>query len=277
MHGESIQTKMSLFSQCFYLVTILTKNCPLPVSFIHDFLASLEVLEVTGFFYGITSNINLGQVHPFKKLEKRLPLDMAKVQYGIFSDEKTRLYRDAYLNVFARHDECYFKKKVAGPNLWRQPDASQVQLLNLLKDNGIRSRVAWLLPSKYHSSWMNMFMLHSSLSDQDLKVAIDENREKIDRFLQVYAEFFSSKYIHLLNPIFNFNCLTTTSIKILQLAAEGTSSPDIAKSLYLTERGVNYHIDRMKVLFGAKNRAQLISRAFQMGILNAMPQPSSIL
>ncbi|ABV36750.1 hypothetical protein Ssed_2141 [Shewanella sediminis HAW-EB3] len=277
MHDDSIQTKMCLFSQCFYLVTILTENCPLSVGIIQDFLASLEALGINGFFYGITSNINLGQVHPFKKLEKRLPLEMAKVHYAVFSDERTRLYRDAYLNVFARHDEYYFEKKVVGPNLWRQPDASQAQLLNLLKDNEINSRVAWLLPSKYHPSWMNMFMLHSSLSDQDLKVAIDENREKIDRLLQVYAEFFSSKYIHLLNPIFNFNCLTTTSIKILKLAAEGTSSPDIAKSLYLTERGVNYHIDRMKVLFGAKNRVQLISRAFQIGILNAMPQPSSIL
>lgn len=219
----------------------------------------------------------MGQIHPFKKLEKRLPLEMANVQYAIFSDERTRHYRDAYLKVFARHDECYFEKKVAGPNIWRQPDSSQVQLVNLLKDNEINSRVAWLLPSKFHPSWMNMFMLHSSLTDHELKTAIDQNREKIDRLLQVYAEFFSSKYIHLLNPIVNFNCLTTTSIKILQLAAEGTSSPDIAKSLYLTERGVNYHIDRMKVLFGAKNRVQLISRAFQMGILNAMAQPSSIL
>lgn len=259
-----------------YLVNNLTENCPIPIDFIKDLMDQLEVLGVNGFIYGTTSDINQGQVHPFRKLEKRLPIKMANCCYGIFSDEGTRIFRDTYLRLFAGNDEGFFEKKVIGPNLWRQPDKGQPLLIKLMEKNGINTRIAWLLPSKFHKSWVNVFILHSSLSQQQMKEALEKHGDKIQRLLEVYSEYFSSKYIHLLNPVTNFKCLTSKSINILQLAAEGTSSPDIAKSLYLTERGVNYHIDRMKVLFGAKNRVQLISRAFQMGILNEMPQPSLI-
>lgn len=252
----------------------MTESCPVPTETVEDLLSQLSVLGVNGFFYGIGANPNPGQDHPYKKLEKRLPLKMAKVRYAIFSDEKIRRLRDTYLKVFARHDECYFEKKAMGPNLWRQPDSTQHQLIKLLKESDINSRVIWLLPTKYHKSWVNTFMLYSSLSDKEMKAAIDDNSDKINRLLELYGEYFSSKYIHLLNPVYNFHCMTPTSKTILEMAAEGVSTQRIAKALFLSERGVIYHLDKMKVIFGANNRAQLVSRAFQMGIMNALESPS---
>lgn len=251
----------------------MIEHCPIPNDIIKDLCFQLREMGVNGFLYGITSNVNRGQNHPFKKLEKRLPLVMAQARHAVFSDEKTRIINDTYLKIFARNDECFFERKVLGPNLWRQPDKNQPQLVKLLQENNINSRVAWFFPSKYHDSWVNFFMLHSSLSDHEMKEFLSVNSDRIQRILDVYSVFFASEYSHQLNPIDNLSCITETSKKVLQMAAEGVSSQYIAKELYLSERGVNYHIDRMKVLFGAKNRVQLISRAFQMGILNPMQPP----
>ncbi|USD37483.1 LuxR C-terminal-related transcriptional regulator [Ferrimonas sp. SCSIO 43195] len=249
----------------------MTENCPLPDGVVGDLMDLLAPLGVQGFFYGITTDVTNTQIHSFRKLHKRLPLEMARARYAVFSDERTRLYRDTYLRVFARHDPCYFERKRMGPNLWRQPAEDQEQLKRLLEEFNIRSRVAWLLPCRYHPGWISVFLLHSSLPEGELKAALSAHQVSLERGLRVFSDSLASQWIQRLNPIYNFRCITDKGLEVLRLAAEGMASQSIARKLCLTERGVNYHIDRMKALFGAKNRAQLISRGFQMGILNSPP------
>lgn len=249
----------------------MTENCPLPDGMVKDLLEALAPIGVQGFFYGVTTDVTNIRVHSFRKLYKRLPLEMARARYAVFSDERTRLYRDSYLRVFARHDPCYFERKRMGPNLWRAPGKGQQQLQKLMEEFNIRSRVAWLLPCRYHPGWICVFLLHSSLADDEIKSALLDHQEGLERRLRVFSDSLASQWIHRLNPIYNFNCITEKGLEVLRLAAEGLPSQQIAQQLCLTERGVNYHIDRMKGLFGAKNRVQLISRGFQMGILNSPP------
>jgi len=238
-----------------------------PDAIIDDLLSHLAVLGVNGFSYAIAANPNSEPKNTFKKLQKRHPQNMSQIRYLLISDEKTRRFRDSYLNFFARNDRSFFEIQVMGPNLWAQPESSRQQLISLLNENQIKSRVKWLLPNRFNKSWVSFFMLHSSLNDTEMKDSLHHNKDKIQRILEVYSEYFASKYIHELNPVYNFDCLKKTSKTILHMAADGMSTQSIADELYLSERGVIYHLDRMKELLDAKNRVQLISRAYQMGML----------
>ncbi|MGS0681972.1 helix-turn-helix transcriptional regulator [Shewanella sp. 125m-7] len=56
--------------------------------------------------------------------------------------------------------------------------------------------------------------------------------------------------------------------EVIRLTALGFSSIEIAKVLYLTPRGVEYHIKNAKDYFGANNKTHLIYLAIKRGWIN---------
>ncbi|WP_299805313.1 helix-turn-helix transcriptional regulator [uncultured Shewanella sp.] len=78
---------------------------------------------------------------------------------------------------------------------------------------------------------------------------------------------FNGTCITQLNPITNYNCLSDKSMQVLQLTEVGLSSDEIGERLVISESGVNYHQNKLKELFNAKNRVQLISFAHTLGEL----------
>lgn len=61
--------------------------------------------------------------------------------------------------------------------------------------------------------------------------------------------------------------------EILQGIARGASSTDLANELYLSRQGVDYHVLRLQRKFEAKNRPELISRAYAAGVLDPQNWP----
>jgi DNA-binding CsgD family transcriptional regulator len=64
--------------------------------------------------------------------------------------------------------------------------------------------------------------------------------------------------------------------KILQGIAAGVSTADLARQLYLSRQGVEYHIHRMLRNFKAPNRPALVSRAYELGLLTAANWPPRV-
>ena len=54
-------------------------------------------------------------------------------------------------------------------------------------------------------------------------------------------------------------------MKIAALVAEGDSTSDIAKSLFLTRRTVQTHISHILTKLGAKRRAEIVREALRQG------------
>jgi DNA-binding CsgD family transcriptional regulator len=57
--------------------------------------------------------------------------------------------------------------------------------------------------------------------------------------------------------------LTRTEFSILQRVADGETNAEIAKRLYFSPNNVAYHVAEMLRKFGARNRAELVSRAYR--------------
>ncbi|RTR33598.1 helix-turn-helix transcriptional regulator [Shewanella atlantica] len=251
--------------------TIDTKPCqisPQQLRLISDYMAQYGITE---FFYGITTKSRMPQGIDFKKLSRRVPNEMQKAQYSVFSSEKIRRFRHDYLQSFARIDAGYQEKNVMGLNIWRDPDYSGgkgAQFRKLMEQYGLNSRGVWYFPVKYHSDWTAVFVFFSSLERNELTQILNDNMEEINAQLQLFSSSLNEQFITQINPITNFNCLSDKSLQVLALTAEGYACDEISQKLKLSESGVNYHLTRLKELFHAKNRAQLVNLAHTLGVLD---------
>lgn len=63
--------------------------------------------------------------------------------------------------------------------------------------------------------------------------------------------------------------------RILELAAQGRSTREIAHELHYSEQAVTYHLGNMMKRFGAPNRTALIARAVQRGVVTLPERDAS--
>ncbi|TKB58355.1 response regulator transcription factor [Ferrimonas aestuarii] len=114
-----------------------------------------------------------------------------------------------------------------------------------------------------HIHWYGVFCLFSKNQSQKIEI----QSEKLASLLELHNQYFVSRYSSKLNPIINFGLLSEKSIMVLNLMASGKRIDAIAKELFLTERGVSYHIDKLKEVMSCSNRSQLIDKAHRLGVL----------
>lgn len=65
--------------------------------------------------------------------------------------------------------------------------------------------------------------------------------------------------------------LTPQQEKVLVLAASGATDREIATTLYLSESTVRFHLQRLKVLLGARSKTQVITEAFRRELIRPEP------
>ena len=61
--------------------------------------------------------------------------------------------------------------------------------------------------------------------------------------------------------------LTPRERRVLELAAEGLSTREIARRLFVSHQCVTYHLGNLLAKFGADNRAGMVARAYVSGYL----------
>jgi DNA-binding CsgD family transcriptional regulator len=61
--------------------------------------------------------------------------------------------------------------------------------------------------------------------------------------------------------------LTPREAPVLELVAEGRTTREAARRLYVSEQAVTYHIANLLAKFQAANRTELVARAFVLGLL----------
>lgn len=64
--------------------------------------------------------------------------------------------------------------------------------------------------------------------------------------------------------------LTERQIEILRLVLEGKSSKEVARSLYVSKRTVDFHLAKIYQKLHASNRVQAIRRAAELGLMPPM-------
>jgi len=96
------------------------------------------------------------------------------------------------------------------------------------------------------------------LEQGDLAVTRKTATQLISRFQNLLQECDSEKEV-----------LTAREVEILELVGNGSTTGEIAKTLYISENTVKYHVRNILQKLHASNRAEAISRAVQKGLIEA--------
>jgi DNA-binding NarL/FixJ family response regulator len=66
--------------------------------------------------------------------------------------------------------------------------------------------------------------------------------------------------------------LTPQQESVLELAAQGLTNQEIGKRLYIAESTVRFHLQKLKPMFGARSKTDLIARAIRTGAISPAPE-----
>lgn len=256
-------------------------------SIIKSFLDKLAPFGIKRFYYCIIpdelSNVcivtdeqaNIQNYDGNEELHIAKMIDLKKMRFAVASDPEILKFREEFLHRFARNDEGYqlsgpsIRKKY-NPYIWPEntmPERRKRSFEQLLNLHQIRTRISFYHPVKDKKGWIGICNLFSSDDREQVIDNISTTSNELETLLREFAETFNALAFRTINPISNFRVLSPTCVEILSLVAKGCSSEEVGKQLYMSERGVNYHLDRARLILTAKNRTNLVSKAYQSGLL----------
>lgn len=180
----------------------------------------------------------------------------------------TSLIADIIRNCFSKNPEflCSALGDLYFP-IEKDKPARFVKAVQRFKDRDINSAVYYQFPDP-DNHCMGVFVLYSDSSSSGLYEQLASQKEKLMLLLNKYHSLFYSAYSLKLNPWRNLNVISPVCCKVLQLLSEGLTTAQVAERLFLSRRGVDYHLDNAKVLLNASNRSHLIAKAVAYGIVD---------
>lgn len=137
---------------------------------------------------------------------------------------------------------------------------------DLLNKHGYSKQisVSYLLSNSHELKGIFNFFypLDCGLSDVDLI----NNLQNVLNDLGVVGSYIVSERI-LLSPFEDYHMLKPATVSIVRDLARGCSRSELSELHFMTARGVDYHIEKAKVILGAKNTSHLVHVANKMILL----------
>ncbi|SDI31538.1 regulatory protein, luxR family [Ferrimonas sediminum] len=113
-----------------------------------------------------------------------------------------------------------------------------------------------LVPCRGASGLAGRFILMAE-SRQQWQTLEDDPQALLQR-LQAWQYQYAQPTAAQVNPLVDYQIISSVSHHILKRLAHGNQRSEIAKEMRLTKRGVDYHIGVLKELLKAKNTAHLV-------------------
>ncbi|MCI4066227.1 LuxR C-terminal-related transcriptional regulator [Micromonospora sp. R77] len=82
--------------------------------------------------------------------------------------------------------------------------------------------------------------------------------------------------VRVVNDAQQRNRWSTVRGRVLELLALGHSSKEICETLYLSRTALDYHVAALRDALDASNRASIVARAYNQGVLQADTWPPTI-
>lgn len=183
----------------------------------------------------------------------------------IASDDRINLLYRQYISRYAAKDANFVEllrlKKAFSYRL--HDKAELTKLGSFFQFHDIAHVLSIPMTDTNNNSWSGGFLLFSKYSQQELSIDLEKVLSSLERSYVQLHEWDRQRF----NPYRHSQVFKKTSVKILKLVAEGLSSYAIAKEVHLTERGVEYHLEKMRLRLNANNRANLIHKAHQLELI----------
>ncbi|MGB0664052.1 MAG: helix-turn-helix transcriptional regulator [Pontibacterium sp.] len=169
----------------------------------------------------------------------------------------------AYLKGPARHDEVWCQlSETQTPvcvNHSRSRSLKQDRAAIFWSYLNVSGRVIVPIASRHDDYWFKFFVLYLKTPEQDSQAWFSERKQWLLPLLNRVSHVLSFDQTVEANPYLKLDVLSDTCRRIMLFTSQGDSVKQVAEKVGLSQEGVTYHITRVKRLFGAKNKTQLIA------------------
>ncbi|WP_028114800.1 helix-turn-helix transcriptional regulator [Ferrimonas kyonanensis] len=245
---------------------------------IDDFTSQLNQWGLDRFYYTLLPSLTpkgLRLNDCDQALDWKRVFSLKRMRSAVASDSDILKYRDEFIRRYAVRDFSLARAdgsslKLGVPVLWSDEWVSSRRIAGfkqLKQRHSIQTRMVFFTAVDTRPDIIGLCMLFSSLPEEDVLARINNQTQGLSELLTEYSAIFNALTFRSINPLINFGVLSPTCAKILALVADGYSSEEIGRQLHITERGVNYHLDRARQIMVARNRTNLVSKAYQHGVL----------
>lgn len=142
--------------------------------------------------------------------------------------------------------------------------SNSMELYKLGKEHGFKYGVSYII--KTISGYECILSLSNELSD----ITIQQMASCEKKYLDIYTLIMNECRSYLLSGS-RLNIKTPKLSErekfIIMLIADGYTSLEIAKKLFVTESTVNFHIYNITNKMGCRNRYQIIAKAISQGLI----------
>jgi len=133
---------------------------------------------------------------------------------------------------------------------------------------GLHSSALYEVPSMDGCGFMGFFALNSGFDNDSFQFQLVKHENALKTLLSIYHQRFISENITLLNPWVNTGAVSAKSVNILQMLANGFSPVEIAEEQHLTRRGVDYHLELLRINLNANGRNHLLAKSCYLNLLD---------
>ncbi|QIZ76467.1 response regulator transcription factor [Ferrimonas lipolytica] len=223
-----------------------------------------------GFCFSIRPIESLNPLPDIKRLSKLFRNYAARQKHLVYWDDRSKAIREDYYRTVSKIDVESHNNSL-GFNLWlgKSHSTKNAERIAYFKEkHGLTCVVNFRVELAGIEGWHGVFNLFSSEEPSKVQSLLSSNESHLAWQLQLYSSHLCQLYMPQLNPIANFECLSEKSFNIIELMADDYNNAQIASTLHLSERGVSYHIDRLKQVFNVRSRTALISKIYRFGLLS---------
>ncbi|QIZ77274.1 helix-turn-helix transcriptional regulator [Ferrimonas lipolytica] len=231
--------------------------------------ASANGLTDLFYCYDICANTEINQNDDPDKLCNRFK-KRARI---FFSSENGRDYFKTVIIGYVlkdRHLRAKFEKKLFQRNYVRECVCAYDKLAGgaskteeLHENFGYQKKFELVMPCPRNSHFFARFIIMTSNHDMDEAGVLRELKPKL---VELHKDF-ANQYISSINPVIDYQYIKANSLRVLESLAKGLSRKEAAEKLYLTVRGIDYHIELMKTALAAPNIPNAIYKACALSLI----------
>lgn len=200
---------------------------------------------------------------------KRERREYRKLKSLILTDNNVGRYCDEYWKRYVNVDPYFILSKKSDFYIWPYETGGYrgETILKMMKEYKFNSKMTLNFPLYNTPNIKGCFVLLSSYSEEMLRNTMaDRNKEVIRRLKEFHMQAID-ECAEWIFPYEELGIVSNKSRLILQLISEGYTRAKVSEKLYISERGVDYHIDKLKMSLNCSNVTSLIGKAIRLKII----------
>ncbi|QIZ76262.1 helix-turn-helix transcriptional regulator [Ferrimonas lipolytica] len=227
-----------------------------------------KLVELTQRLGAVESAFIIDFAEPNERLGKSWLKSFKSRDSILFSSAKVSYLFERSRSSMTRLDPDLVKASNKDKHVWLEDKnlKQQQSKLSIIKELGFSKQLSVTFPLQ---NWQGLKGCYSLFYALDCPMTDEQRFARMDELMadiKMVGTHIVSERV-LTGPFEDYQLFKPSTISIIKHLAEGRSRKDLSDIHYMSARGVDYHIEKAKIVLEAQNTSHLVHVAHQMMLI----------